>query len=318
MHNPLAKLLVTLLHKHSCVIVPGFGGFVTNYTPATVDAHTDFFSPPSLTIAFNQQLTYNDGLLTQELARQENVALDQAFIKLQELINQVRQELFQEGRCELDGIGLLYLDKDFKIQFRVALKANILPQSYGLRSFRFASIRNRKQTQTFEQEYMKEPSGNRRTIIATVAAASVLVLLGLTFFINYKLNERQAAEASLINVKDLKADSVLENEAQTTPKPIVEEASTKKGHALQYKEVDDEVEYHIIAGSFSNLSSAQKFAKTLEKEGYSTTFITDGDKVRVSIFSSHEKYEALKQLDFLRITKDKTVWMLKYHKKPQN
>jgi cell division protein FtsN len=262
-------------------------------------------------------LTHNDGLLIQEISSREEISLDHAAQKLQDSINQIRQELFQEGRIEIDGLGLLYLDKDYRIQFRVALKANLLPQSYGLRSFRFASVRNRKQTQTFEQEYMREPTGNRRTLVTTVAAASVLVLLGLTFFINHKLNEKQAAEASLISVMELKNDSVTEPGLSATSKPVVEEASTKKGHALQYKEVVDEVEYHIIAGSFSNMQSAQKFAKTLEAEGYSTTFVTDGDKVRVSIFSYQDRYEALKQLDFLRVTKDKTVWMLKHHKNHQ-
>jgi cell division protein FtsN len=161
---------------------------------------------------------------------------------------------------------------------------------------------------------MTEPSGNRRTMIATVAAASVMVLLGLTFFINHKLNQHSVTEASLVNVKELKQDSVVEPEAERAPKQEIEEASTKKSHALHYKEPYNAVEYHIIAGSFSNIQSAKKFAKTLETEGYNVTFVTDGDKVRVSIFSYEEKYEALKQLDFLRVTKDKTVWMLKRNK----
>ena len=49
----------------------------------------------------------------------------------------------------------------------------------------------------------------------------------------------------------------------------------------------------------------------MKEEGYTPTLISEGDKIRVSIFTYEDRYEALKQLDFMRVTKDKTVWLLK-------
>ena len=313
--------MTSLLHRETCVILPDFGGFVSNYTSAEIDLHTDFFTPPSLTIAFNQSLTHNDGLLIQEIAKQDNVTLEEAENRTQKLISLLRKDIYTNGRADLDGLGLLYLDKDYSIKFKVALKANLLPQSYGLKSFRFSSIKNRRQLQSFENEYMKEPAIKKRTLLITTAAASVVILLGLTLFVNHKMNQESTVKASLSNVTSLNTDSALETktaieaeiETVTTKetKPIIDEASTKKSHALHYNESQSRDEYHIIAGSFSNIQSAKKFGKTLEEEGYSPTYLTDDDKVRISIYSYDEKYEALKQLDFLRATKDKSVWMLK-------
>ena len=310
MHNILSAYLQTLLHKHSCVILPGFGGFVANYKSATIDTHTDFFTPPSLNIAFNQALTHNDGLLMQEIAKEENVSLDDAEKQLYKNIDLFRRELYLKGRVEFDGIGLLYLDSDYKIQFKVALKANLLPQSYGLRSFRFASARHRKLTQSFEKEYMNGTAGNRRIIISSVAAASVIVFISLALFINSKINRDYAAEASILPIKD---SVELKVEKEETPKVEEnnKEISTQKSLALHYSEPYNTVKYHIISGSFTNKKSAETFAQKMKAEGYSPTFVNEGDKIRVSIFTYEDRYEALKQLDFMRVTKDKNVWLLK-------
>ncbi len=52
-----------LLFGHDCVIVPGFGGFIGNYTPARIDKSTSTFYPPVKQISFNRNLNHNDGLL---------------------------------------------------------------------------------------------------------------------------------------------------------------------------------------------------------------------------------------------------------------
>lgn len=52
-----------LLFGHDCVIIPGFGGFIGNYTPARIDRSDNTFYPPVKQISFNRNLNHNDGLL---------------------------------------------------------------------------------------------------------------------------------------------------------------------------------------------------------------------------------------------------------------
>ena len=61
----LTKHIESLLLKNDCVIVPHLGGFVTHYMPARWVKEENLFLPPYRSVAFNAQLTVNDGLLVQ-------------------------------------------------------------------------------------------------------------------------------------------------------------------------------------------------------------------------------------------------------------
>ena len=61
----LSRHIEALLLEHDCVIVPGLGGFVTQYVPACRLPDEVLFLPPHRTVGFNAELTLNDGLLVQ-------------------------------------------------------------------------------------------------------------------------------------------------------------------------------------------------------------------------------------------------------------
>ena len=61
----LSRHIEALLLTHDCVIVPGLGGFVTQYVPAYYVEEENLFIPPHRTIAFNAGLSLNDGLLVE-------------------------------------------------------------------------------------------------------------------------------------------------------------------------------------------------------------------------------------------------------------
>ena len=54
------KHINELLYNHDCVIVPEFGGFVTNYASAKIHPVQHTFTPPSKNIVFNKNLKNND------------------------------------------------------------------------------------------------------------------------------------------------------------------------------------------------------------------------------------------------------------------
>ena len=61
----LSRHIESLLLHHDCVIVPGLGGFGTQYVPARRIEEEFLFLPPYRSVGFNQQLVLNDGLLVQ-------------------------------------------------------------------------------------------------------------------------------------------------------------------------------------------------------------------------------------------------------------
>ena len=74
----LANHINDLLYRYECVIVPGFGGFITNEISASVNHYTHTFHPPMKQISFNSNLQNNDGLLANYISSIENISFNEA------------------------------------------------------------------------------------------------------------------------------------------------------------------------------------------------------------------------------------------------
>ena len=74
----LATHISYLLKFHECVIIPEFGGFVSNYKPAQFDSIRNTFIPPGKEIIFNSKINKNDGLLINYLVDVEKIGYHQA------------------------------------------------------------------------------------------------------------------------------------------------------------------------------------------------------------------------------------------------
>ena len=78
----IEKHISALLYRYQCVIVPGFGAFLTETKPASLDADTHTFYPPKKQISFNANLKNNDGLLANHIALQEKISYGEAVRKI--------------------------------------------------------------------------------------------------------------------------------------------------------------------------------------------------------------------------------------------
>ena len=68
----ISKHIVELLYLNDCVIIPEFGGFITNYKSSIVN-NVNNFIPPSKQITFNKNLKDNDGLLINSIKNKEQL-----------------------------------------------------------------------------------------------------------------------------------------------------------------------------------------------------------------------------------------------------
>ena len=69
MNKSVSHYISELLFLHDCVIVPKFGGFVSNPKSAQLNKTTGALTPPSKQILFNPNLKTNDGLLIAHIAK---------------------------------------------------------------------------------------------------------------------------------------------------------------------------------------------------------------------------------------------------------
>ena len=130
----LAAYISDLLYRYECVIVPEFGGFVTNETSAKLNRLTHTFYPPTKQITFNSHLQNNDGLLANHIASVENISFSEAVSSIKNEIDSWKQSLKNES-VELSKIGIISKDQQGNIIFEPTTSQNYLTSSYGLSTF---------------------------------------------------------------------------------------------------------------------------------------------------------------------------------------
>ena len=120
-----------LLFLHDCVIIPDFGGFICNHRSASINEKTGVICPPAKDIAFNKNLTHNDGLLANWIAIQENIPYEKASRQIMLFSEDLKVRLNQGQRIDFEGIGTFYTDKRFNIIFENS-RYNFFADTFGM------------------------------------------------------------------------------------------------------------------------------------------------------------------------------------------
>ncbi len=126
----LAKYISDLLYRYECVIVPSFGGFVTNNQSARIDEINNTLHPPYKQITFNSHLKNNDGLLANYIASVDKISYQSALNFIQFEIEGWQKKL-KLHELNLDALGSFNL-VDNKLHFDPQQKINYLTSSFGL------------------------------------------------------------------------------------------------------------------------------------------------------------------------------------------
>ena len=143
--NKIDTYIEELLHNHDCVIIPEFGGFITSKKPAFFNQFTSVFFPASKRILFNKHLVFNDGLLASKIAEKKQLSIENAKQLLIEFKDDCYVRLNEEGKVEIERVGVLFFDKEKNIQFQQG-NVNFLTDSYGLTTVSLDKIAEKKPT----------------------------------------------------------------------------------------------------------------------------------------------------------------------------
>lgn len=130
----LSRHIESLLLHHDCVIVPGLGGFVTQYVPARRIEEEFLFLPPYRSVGFNQQLVLNDGLLVQSYMKAYGTSYPDTLKLIDSAVRELKEELQEKGEYELSGIGTLSMGIGEQYNFTPCKAGVVSPELYGLDS----------------------------------------------------------------------------------------------------------------------------------------------------------------------------------------
>ena len=154
----LDRHIEILLLNNDCVIVPNLGGFMTHHVEARYEEEDCVFLPPLRTLGFNPQLKINDSLLAQSYIEAYDISYPEAIQRIEDEVNELTQHLQNEGRYELNNIGILELNEDGNYVFTPCEAGILTPSLYGLNSFEMKTIAV-VSSQT-EQEEPEKPAAN--------------------------------------------------------------------------------------------------------------------------------------------------------------
>ena len=131
----LARHIELLLRDNDCVILPGFGGFIAHDVPAYYVSDEGLYYPPSRSISFNASITMNDGLLAQSYMKSYQVDYARANYMIDVAVEQLIDQLDEEGTAVLPRIGVLTQDINQSLQFTPDAAGIASPLHFGLGSF---------------------------------------------------------------------------------------------------------------------------------------------------------------------------------------
>ena len=266
-----------LLFGHDCVIVPGFGGFIGNYSPAHIDKNSGTFYPPVRQISFNRNLNHNDGLLVGKISGSSNINYGDARNLVDEFVGELRRKLERGEKIIFDNIGSFVNNQEGNVQFEPDRNANYLLDSYGLESFQCLpleeyDVRNRI-IRHVEKDPVKQASIRkilwRAAVIIPLLAVLVAVPLKTDFFKSKieatTMNPLETAEFE--NNKRAVDEAIKDESAkiEENVKPISEEPAAPEVVAPVAAEANF---YYLITGSFKSEANAVLQTNMLKAEGF--------------------------------------------------
>ena len=142
------KYIQELLYEHDCVIIPGFGGFIGNYSPARINPVYHTFFPPYKALLFNIHLKQNDGLLATRISQAEQIPYEHAMDLIRRMLIDWNRELENRQELVIERIGKIVKEANNILQFEQDISVNYLPEAFGLTSLVSPAIqRSRKQNE---------------------------------------------------------------------------------------------------------------------------------------------------------------------------
>ncbi|WP_300433633.1 SPOR domain-containing protein [Christiangramia sp.] len=303
----ISNYIQDLLYRYECVVLPGFGAFLSQKQSAYIDKNSNEFYPPNKLISFNRQLIKNDGLLANYIAEVESVNYNSANNMIQEFVYDLENSLQNDAKAELANIGRFFLDNEDKLQFEPFTEVNFLTQSFGLNSYKTIPVQRevyKKQVEEIEEKAPLLFTPEKRKSSFLKYAAIGLLALGISSFAGLNIYSSQVSKHNIAEQQE--AESQLQQQIQQAtfvidnPLPAVTfEVEKQSGN------------YHIVAGAFRVEENAQKKVDELRTDGHKARLIgANKYGLHQVVYSSHQtRREAINKLYEVKRSNE-AAWLL--------
>ncbi len=284
-----------LILLHDCVIIPEFGGFVTNYKPAKISNSN--FLPPSKAINFNNKLKFNDGLFVNYLAKQAGINYMDASKKVKLLVQEINYHLADGERVSIDEIGDLFYNENDQLIFEPAQDNKLNLDAYGLSRFQYESLYAKKLSRTVSPENRDAVEVIFQNRSLKKVLIGVPLMIALSFF-PIKDNKENILQSDLSVLTEMMAPAEPAQVVETEIIPVSQEVTA-------------EDRFFIIGGSFRSSENAERFLQQKLDEGFEAKnlgLIKGLNYIALGGFPDFASAKA-KQLEIKDKSPDSGVWI---------
>ena len=190
-----------LMTRHDCVVIPGWGAFIANYSSAGYDQERAVFVRPYRTIGFNAGVRHNDGMLVQSLMLREGLSYDEAMRFIKDSVTAFGKQLSMGNEVSMGRLGYFLLGEGQHTEFVPFERNNASDAFFGLADVDVRTVTALEQARRQEAEDVAAIVPRERGLFTRRAAgiaASVAVLLGLSVMLTTPIiADRDHAQASM-------------------------------------------------------------------------------------------------------------------------
>lgn len=278
-----------LMLSNDCVVVPGFGAFIAQYTSSNNCAQNSTFTSPKRSISFNASINHNDGLLANSIAKKASIPYAEALKQIEKSTTICRQALSDGSEVPFGRLGFFISNAEGHIEFIPFHHELANDDFFGLQSFSFPTLAERNAQVATEEtvsETYSEPEINigRRNWFSHKAvqiAASIVMLVCLTFALSTPIIvDKPTHQLATLNVPTptMPKHKVVKTEEISLQKQV--EAASEK------KETNSNGRYAIIICSLKKQSQVAQYfqenkdinpANVIKKNGYYMIYFNRGD-----------------------------------------
>ena len=296
MTNSVEEHIKELLFRHDCVIIPNFGGLVSNPVSSKINTVSGTIFPPSKLIVFNKNLSINDGLLINHISKKEKISVDDSKNIVFDFSKKITDSLMSERSMRLNNIGLFTLGSEDNIIFHQDIANN-----FDLNSFGFESFQIQKKTKTKKIIDINQSSTTKKISYKAAAVLIPLILLSLTNIL---------LDTSTNNINIQKSDLNFFKKSKVPKLDVAENKIEKEIEKIETITTPKTKNYHVIAGAFIEKSNAEKLNSSLIESNFnSEILLSENGYHRVSYNSFESKENAIIELEKLKRI-NKSAWIL--------
>lgn len=301
-----------LLQRHDCLILPGIGAFVVEYTSARILPDEGIILPPSRDICFNGQINHDDGMLATSVSRSEGLKFEEARAIVADETTSIRRALIQDGEYNIGRIGTLLLGEENNISFIPQSTSESKMAEMGLSAaplrsaIPVAAVEEKEKTAESpnnnlqQQGYQTRQFSDKNYYIAinkkfAKCAASIIAVICVAMAFIIPANQpgvKEPVKASMNPIESISQRNSAAASAITSQKSVCDDKDAEKvsnygikissENGIRIPKENTESEYYLIVATFNSENEAMNFIDSRAGGSYTLTPVKGKNVWRVA------------------------------------